>query len=113
MDTDARLQVTVFPSEYLMHVLISIHRAERKKDQVCSPGEYEKVFARLRTIPPGVEHLIVQLGESSGMVLHVVDLIQVLQQEFRLRILEWYSSSPLWNPSSTHWLPLAATERWG
>ncbi|ETW85467.1 hypothetical protein HETIRDRAFT_32709 [Heterobasidion irregulare TC 32-1] len=37
-------------------------RAERKLDQVCSPTEYQKVFQRLNAIPPGVEHLIVQLG---------------------------------------------------
>lgn len=38
------------------------HRAERRKDQVCSPLEYEKVFQRIRTLPPAVEHLIVLLG---------------------------------------------------
>ncbi|TFK42983.1 hypothetical protein BDQ12DRAFT_677131 [Crucibulum laeve] len=37
-------------------------RAERKKDQVCSPGEYQKVFQRLNALPRGVEHLIVQIG---------------------------------------------------
>lgn len=40
----------------------STHRAERKKEQVCSPEEYQKVFARMRSLPSGVEHLIVQLG---------------------------------------------------
>ncbi|TFK27403.1 plasma membrane protein [Coprinopsis marcescibilis] len=37
-------------------------RAERKKEQVCSPGEYAKVFERLHKLPEGVDHLIVQLG---------------------------------------------------
>ncbi|KAH6919031.1 plasma membrane protein [Coprinopsis sp. MPI-PUGE-AT-0042] len=37
-------------------------RAERKKDQVCSPGEYAKVFQQLHALPPGVEHLIIQIG---------------------------------------------------
>ncbi|TFY74486.1 hypothetical protein EWM64_g9525 [Hericium alpestre] len=37
-------------------------RAERELDQVCSPEEYRKVFARLHSLPPHVEHLIVQLG---------------------------------------------------
>ncbi|KDQ59418.1 hypothetical protein JAAARDRAFT_77553 [Jaapia argillacea MUCL 33604] len=37
-------------------------RAERRKDQVCSQKEYEKVFARLRHIPQHVEHLVIQLG---------------------------------------------------
>jgi len=36
--------------------------AERKKDQVCSPGEYRKVFDKLNMLPAGVEHVIVQLG---------------------------------------------------
>ncbi|KAI9456269.1 hypothetical protein BJY52DRAFT_1204831 [Lactarius psammicola] len=37
-------------------------RAERKLSQVCSQEEYKKVFQRLHTLPPGVEHLIVQIG---------------------------------------------------
>lgn len=37
-------------------------RAERKKDQVCSPAQYEKVFQKIRALPPSVEHLVVQLG---------------------------------------------------
>ncbi|KAH9056664.1 hypothetical protein EDB87DRAFT_1202257 [Lactarius vividus] len=37
-------------------------RAERKLAQVCSQEEYKKVFQRLHTLPPGVEHLIVQIG---------------------------------------------------
>ncbi|KAF9009415.1 hypothetical protein BDQ17DRAFT_1348058 [Cyathus striatus] len=37
-------------------------RAERKKDQVCSQAEYQKVFQRLNAIPPHVKHLVVQLG---------------------------------------------------
>jgi hypothetical protein len=37
-------------------------RAERKKDRICSPFEYDKVFKRLHTLPAGVEHVVVQLG---------------------------------------------------
>jgi hypothetical protein len=37
-------------------------RAERRKDQVCSPFEYDKVFQRIRTLPPTVEHLVVLVG---------------------------------------------------
>ncbi|KAH7922819.1 hypothetical protein BV22DRAFT_1069793 [Leucogyrophana mollusca] len=37
-------------------------RAERRKDQVCSPFEYQKVFDRLKYLPAAVEHLIVQIG---------------------------------------------------
>lgn len=38
-------------------------RAERKKDQVCSRFEYEKVFARLDALPSSVQHLIVLVGK--------------------------------------------------
>ncbi|KAJ8700313.1 hypothetical protein PTI98_003354 [Pleurotus ostreatus] len=44
------------------YILMLDCRAERKKDQVCSELEYQKVFGRLRQLPRGVEHLIVQLG---------------------------------------------------
>lgn len=37
-------------------------RAERRLNQVCSAQEYEKVFARVNAMHPGVEHLILQLG---------------------------------------------------
>ncbi|KAI5124487.1 hypothetical protein M0805_003014 [Coniferiporia weirii] len=37
-------------------------RAERRKDQVCSPFEYDKVFRRIYRLPPQVHHLVVQLG---------------------------------------------------
>ncbi|KAJ3562891.1 hypothetical protein NP233_g9293 [Leucocoprinus birnbaumii] len=37
-------------------------RAERRKDQVCSPFEYDKVFQQIRNLPPTVEHLTVMLG---------------------------------------------------
>ncbi|KAF5365719.1 hypothetical protein D9758_003279 [Tetrapyrgos nigripes] len=43
-------------------ILLLDCRAERKKDQVCSPGQYQKVFERLNELSPTVEHLIVQLG---------------------------------------------------
>ncbi|GBE82620.1 Uncharacterized protein SCP_0410050 [Sparassis crispa] len=37
-------------------------RAERKKDQVCSPQEYKTVFERVYELPPDVEHLVILLG---------------------------------------------------
>jgi len=37
-------------------------RAERKKEQVCSPGQYKRVFDRINNLPKGVEHLIIQTG---------------------------------------------------
>ncbi|KAF9050660.1 hypothetical protein BDZ89DRAFT_1057108 [Hymenopellis radicata] len=43
-------------------ILLLDCRCERKKDQVCSPYEYEKVFQRVQMLPPTVEHLVVQLG---------------------------------------------------
>jgi len=44
-------------------VLMLDCRAERKLGQVCSEKEYASVFDRLNTtLPPSVEHLIVQLG---------------------------------------------------
>jgi len=44
------------------YILLLDCRAERKKNQVCSQAEYQKVFERLSKLPPGVEHLCVQLG---------------------------------------------------
>ena len=32
------------------------------EDQVCSVGEYQRVFERLNSLPSGVEHVIIQLG---------------------------------------------------
>ncbi|KAF7295060.1 C-CAP/cofactor C-like domain-containing protein [Mycena indigotica] len=44
------------------YILMLDCRAERKKDQVCSPAEYDKVFQRLKQLPTTVEHLCVQIG---------------------------------------------------
>lgn len=35
------------------------------EDQVCSVGEYQRVFERLNGLPPGVEHVIIQLGADT------------------------------------------------
>ncbi|KIM80802.1 hypothetical protein PILCRDRAFT_822082 [Piloderma croceum F 1598] len=43
-------------------ILLLDCRAERKKDQVCSAEEYQKVFARLEGLPQHVEHLVVLVG---------------------------------------------------
>ena len=45
-----------------VHMLLLDCRAERKKDQVCSPYEYKTVFERIMRLPPQVEHLVVQIG---------------------------------------------------
>ncbi|KAF8491943.1 hypothetical protein JB92DRAFT_2797405 [Gautieria morchelliformis] len=37
-------------------------RAERRKDQVCSSVQYQRVIDALYELPVGVEHLIVQVG---------------------------------------------------
>jgi hypothetical protein len=39
--------------------------AERKEDQVCSIGEYQRVFTRLNSLPSDVEHVIVQIGADT------------------------------------------------
>jgi hypothetical protein len=52
-------------------ILLLDCRAERKKDQVCSPMEYKKVFERLDHLPSTVEHLIVQLG-TNEFLLHII-----------------------------------------
>jgi len=44
------------------YILLLDCRAERKKEQVCSQAEYQKVFERLSKLPPSVEHLCVQIG---------------------------------------------------
>ncbi|KAJ6547407.1 hypothetical protein B0H19DRAFT_954671 [Mycena capillaripes] len=44
------------------YILLLDCRAERKKDQVCSQSEYQKVFERLSKLPSSVEHLCVQIG---------------------------------------------------
>ncbi|PPR04970.1 hypothetical protein CVT24_010428 [Panaeolus cyanescens] len=58
-----------FPSHSTLHrlgpqtyMLMLDCRAERKKEQVCSREQYQKVFGRLNSLPMGVEHLVVQLG---------------------------------------------------
>lgn len=38
------------------------NRAERKKEQVCSTGQYQKVFRRISQLPTNVEHLVIQIG---------------------------------------------------
>jgi hypothetical protein len=40
-------------------------RAERRKNQVCSSQEYQKVFKRLQHLPQNVEHLVVLVGKST------------------------------------------------
>ncbi|KAH7107375.1 hypothetical protein BKA62DRAFT_683171 [Auriculariales sp. MPI-PUGE-AT-0066] len=37
-------------------------RAERKREQVCSNEEYERVFKQILALPDGVEHLVIQIG---------------------------------------------------
>ncbi|KAG5652343.1 hypothetical protein H0H81_005364 [Sphagnurus paluster] len=44
------------------YILLLDCRGERRKEQICSPLLYEKVFQRLAQLPSSVEHLIVLLG---------------------------------------------------
>ena len=46
-------------------LLFDVFSAERKEDQVCSIGEYQRVFERLNSLPSGVEHVIIQLGTET------------------------------------------------
>jgi PhoD related phosphatase len=41
---------------------VACQRAERRKDQVCSSVQYQRVIDALYELPVGVEHLIVQVG---------------------------------------------------
>ena len=43
----------------------NVYSAERKKDQVCSLGQYQRVFERLNSLPSGVEHVIIQIGADT------------------------------------------------
>ncbi|KAJ8597901.1 hypothetical protein M405DRAFT_1808 [Rhizopogon salebrosus TDB-379] len=45
-----------------VRILMLDCRAERRKDQVCSDFEYNKVFKRVGELSPDVKHLVVQLG---------------------------------------------------
>jgi hypothetical protein len=44
-------------------------RAERELGQICSEKQYATVFKRIYALPPGVEHLIVQLGNATLVVV--------------------------------------------
>ena len=52
------------PSVFFFHFFLpfTVYSAERKKDQVCSLGQYQRVFERLNSLPSGVEHVIIQIG---------------------------------------------------
>lgn len=44
-------------------------RAERKKDLICTPFTYDRVFAALKALPAEVEHIVVLLGSfDPGLV---------------------------------------------
>ncbi|KAG0705021.1 hypothetical protein DFH29DRAFT_908455 [Suillus ampliporus] len=45
-----------------VQILMLDCRAERKRSQVCSEFQYKKAFERIRHLPSGVKHLVVQLG---------------------------------------------------
>lgn len=50
--------------------------AERRKDQVCSEFEYNKVFKRIGEMPPDVKHLILQLGAMFDEIIESVVFIK-------------------------------------
>jgi hypothetical protein len=47
--------------------------AERKNDQICSPGEYQRVFERLKNLPSGVDRLVIQTGADTHFFFHFSD----------------------------------------
>lgn len=57
----------IFPLPPFIFLIIPfvVSSAERKKDQVCSLGEYQRVFERLNSLPSGVEHVVIQLGADT------------------------------------------------
>ncbi|KAG6831193.1 hypothetical protein H0H92_012333 [Tricholoma furcatifolium] len=61
------------------YILLLDCRCERSKHQVCSQGQYQKVFQRLEMIPPGVEHLVVQLGAINTFP-RIANILNVLSQ---------------------------------
>ena len=87
-------------------------RAERRKDQVCSPQEYKAVFARMHALPRTVEHLVIQTGECGLNPARASDLIELITQESPLRTLAWSSSRRRWTRSSTRWSRSVRRARW-
>ena len=59
---DCRCALNFVPQPLFLPFWFLVFSAERKKDQVCSPAEYQCVFKRLNDLPSGVEHLVIQLG---------------------------------------------------
>ena len=49
-------------------------RAERKLDQICTQGTYDRIFSLLHNLPPQTEHLIMLLGESTVDSFHRVSM---------------------------------------
>ena len=47
------------PTQYMLMVDC---RSERKVDQIVARNTYERIFKRVRTLPEGVEHLVILLG---------------------------------------------------
>jgi hypothetical protein len=56
-------------------------RAERKLGRVCSDEEYNRIFDRLYTLPPTVDHLIVQLGDASPCVTVIPSETECLHRD--------------------------------
>jgi hypothetical protein len=96
LDAHAGLQVRRIQLEVVCFLDATL-RGERKLGQVCSEKEYASVFDRLyNTLPPTVEHLIIQLGDSLPSVvlqtgLNIITGIPILYP--RLGLLETVLSS--------------------
>ena len=56
-------------------------RAERKLGRICSEEQYNRIFDRLYTLPPRVEHLVVQLGDASPSVTVTLSETECLHRD--------------------------------
>lgn len=81
------LLVRMGPKQYMLLVDC---RAQRKVEQICAPDTYQRCFDAVRNLPPGVEHLIVQLGVPLAYP-RMVFLERFLSNPYNpvVRMLKW------------------------
>lgn len=66
-------------------------RAERKKNQVCSPFQYEKVFKAIAALPSHVEHLVIQVGVPIFYPRVGLESFCIAHVWLSLAVLRWFS----------------------
>lgn len=109
LHSSPRLQVFCFSCFKQLFELPHKIRAERKKEQVCSPLQYEKVFKRLKQLPETVEHIVVQLGQFNSSFLW---FMFTPAQAYLLPIRGWCFWKKLLNLTSIRWLRLEGQVAW-